>query len=614
MKKRRNDFEDKSEFKQANYIILSGNDSISGNSVVKDTELKVLKSEGNKNGELIKVVIGSSVTGEGIDFKNIREIHVLDPWYHLNKLEQIIGRGIRFCSHSMLEKEKRNVTVFLHTSTYNGMETTDHYNYRRGEKKSIEIGGIEMILKRNALDCYLFKDGNIIKEKDVTPVKIISSKGVSESLTVYDKPNTKICSFQDKCSYNCINVNSKELNNLKEKELNYDTFDSKHFVDITKKIVNYINELFSKKNYYSLKEILEHIQYHKDINKYIIYNSIKDILDHKEIIYDINKNKGYVINRGDYYIFQPLFNNDESVPMFYRSTLVNKQNSVNINNIKINYPEEIEYESDESDSNIENITDKLKEDYNNFISDKKKKLSVFNLIKTDIKYKTIYCHYLLDKLTYEIRNIFIRYLLENDFKDIKLKEGKLTEEEILKISYDYFSNQFIYSKDHKYELFSSGKPLGYFILNEHNVKKQTKKIKKKIDIARELGKCIEYYIKSSSGYITSDIIKGNLNINTGKYWVHSYWNKKAIIKLIIEPNLGKEGNSGNVSKTELIDYLKINIEEDIFNKLRKDIILLSEYTKDELCELIDIIFRIKTMLNKDISYYVKFDLLYHKLK
>ena len=63
------------------------------------------------NGENIKVILGNSVTSEGMDFKNIREIHVLDPWYHLYKIEQIIGRGIRYCSHSFHPKNKQNVTV-----------------------------------------------------------------------------------------------------------------------------------------------------------------------------------------------------------------------------------------------------------------------------------------------------------------------------------------------------------------------------------------------------------------------------------------------------------------------------------------------------------------------
>ena len=46
---------------------------------------------------MIKIVIGSVVEkSEGLDLKNIREIHILDPWYHLYRIEQIIGRGIRF--------------------------------------------------------------------------------------------------------------------------------------------------------------------------------------------------------------------------------------------------------------------------------------------------------------------------------------------------------------------------------------------------------------------------------------------------------------------------------------------------------------------------------------
>ena len=605
---------DKKDFKQANYIILSGNDNISGNDSVRDSELKILKSEENKNGELIKVVIGSSVTGEGIDFKNIREIHVLDPWYHLNKLEQIIGRGIRFCSHSMLEKEKRNVTVFLHTTTFNNNETIDHYNYRRGEKKSIEIGEIEVILKQNALDSYLFKEGNIIKKKDVTPVKIKTSKRNDIKVEIYDKPYTKICSFQNECDYKCINVDKKVLDKLNEDTLNYDTYNNKYFNDIDKKIINYINELFQKKNYYSLDEIIEHIQYHKDINKFIIYNSIKNIIDYKETIYDINKNKGYIISRGNYYIFQPLFNNDESIPMFYRSTKVNTKNSININNINIEYPEEHSENTIIPESDVKKIIKELFVDYSKFKKDTGNILG--NLYLFNNKYKKIYCEYLLDKLSYNDRNIYIRYLLENDLKNIQIKNGELTEKEFHKIAYNYLSNQFIYNEGNKRILFKSkGEPIGYFIMNENKVIKQTKKLKKKEEIVRELGKSIEYYKKNEDNtYSMIEPIKGDLIINTSKTWTHSYWNNsnKSIIKIVIGDNLGKEVDSSNVSKEDLIGYIKNNIKEKEFNKL--NISILSKYSKKNLCKTLEIIFRIKNFINEDINYFVKFDLLYHKLK
>ena len=66
--------------KQAKYIVLTGDKSLSPNN---EKERKDSLNYNNINGENIKVILGNSVTSEGMDFKNIREIHVLDPWYHL---------------------------------------------------------------------------------------------------------------------------------------------------------------------------------------------------------------------------------------------------------------------------------------------------------------------------------------------------------------------------------------------------------------------------------------------------------------------------------------------------------------------------------------------------
>ena len=78
-------------------------------------------------GAEIKVVLGSQIAAEGLDLKFIREVHVMDAWFHLNKTEQIIGRGIRFCSHSLLPEPLRNTTVYLHVNVVPGgqEETAD---------------------------------------------------------------------------------------------------------------------------------------------------------------------------------------------------------------------------------------------------------------------------------------------------------------------------------------------------------------------------------------------------------------------------------------------------------------------------------------------------------
>ena len=76
-----------------------------------------LNNPDNLNGEKIKVVIATDVAKEGLNFFNVREIHLLSPWYHLNRLEQIIGRGMRNCSHKNLDMVDRNVTIYYHSAT-----------------------------------------------------------------------------------------------------------------------------------------------------------------------------------------------------------------------------------------------------------------------------------------------------------------------------------------------------------------------------------------------------------------------------------------------------------------------------------------------------------------
>ena len=63
----------------AKYIMITGDKNLTPD--VK-TELKAITSPNNINGEMIKVVIVSRAGSEGLDFKNIRQTHILDPWYN----------------------------------------------------------------------------------------------------------------------------------------------------------------------------------------------------------------------------------------------------------------------------------------------------------------------------------------------------------------------------------------------------------------------------------------------------------------------------------------------------------------------------------------------------
>jgi hypothetical protein len=86
---------------------------------VPETIVKKLKAIAPNNtlGEIIKVLMITSSGAEGISLKNVRYVHITEPYWHPVRLEQVIGRAKRICSHQGLPVELRTVTVFLYIMT-----------------------------------------------------------------------------------------------------------------------------------------------------------------------------------------------------------------------------------------------------------------------------------------------------------------------------------------------------------------------------------------------------------------------------------------------------------------------------------------------------------------
>ena len=78
---------------------------------------KVFNSLQNIDGSVLKIMFGTQSVMEGVDFKRVRQIHVLDPWWNDSRMQQVIARGIRLCSHRELPEDQREVQVFIHLST-----------------------------------------------------------------------------------------------------------------------------------------------------------------------------------------------------------------------------------------------------------------------------------------------------------------------------------------------------------------------------------------------------------------------------------------------------------------------------------------------------------------
>lgn len=88
--------------------------SVESDKVIIKNARKTFNSPDNKDGSLIKFILGTSSIKEGVSFKNVAQIHLLDPWWNNSRIDQIKARGSRLCSHTDLPADKRHIDIFQH--------------------------------------------------------------------------------------------------------------------------------------------------------------------------------------------------------------------------------------------------------------------------------------------------------------------------------------------------------------------------------------------------------------------------------------------------------------------------------------------------------------------
>ena len=130
--------------------------------------------ENNLYGDVIKVLMITASGAEGIDLKNTRFVHIMEPYWHHVRINQVVGRARRICSHSKLPEELRDVTIFLYISkfenekaiieypslkTRDDSKTTDQALYDIMERKRNLSKMFLDTLKEASIDCIVnYKD------------------------------------------------------------------------------------------------------------------------------------------------------------------------------------------------------------------------------------------------------------------------------------------------------------------------------------------------------------------------------------------------------------------------------------------------------------------------
>lgn len=82
-------------------------------------------SANNYHGEIAKVFMITAAGAEGITLRNVRYVHIMEPYWHPVRVEQVIGRARRICSHHDLPAEERKIEVFLYLMRFTEQQLTE---------------------------------------------------------------------------------------------------------------------------------------------------------------------------------------------------------------------------------------------------------------------------------------------------------------------------------------------------------------------------------------------------------------------------------------------------------------------------------------------------------
>lgn len=380
-----NEFDEEKEgrrFRQASYVMITGDQELSPQGS-NEREVNASTSVLNDYGEEVRVIIVSKAGSEGLDFRLVRQVHIIDPWFNMNRIEQIVGRAVRTFSHITLPFHERNVQIFLYASLLSKtpeIEAVDLYVYRLAERKAVQIGKITRLLKENAVDCrlnYPTTSGFTVDEFD-KEVDLTLSTGDVVQYKIGDKPYTATCDYMESCAYRCLphmiqgydmdimDIHRKERKLIQDSQ-NVDTYNEEFILKNTDKLKRVIGKIIGTHYVISKKNLLKEISKESTYPLTQIYASLQQLIeDEHEHITEKNGRIGHVVNIDQYYAFQPIEIQNRGIPYSQRARPLD----VKFDDVHIRVPTEIkdklypeleesESKDDESFTLLETLAEKL---------------------------------------------------------------------------------------------------------------------------------------------------------------------------------------------------------------------------------------------------------------
>ena len=133
---------------------------------------KKTKSLSNMYGEFVRVFMITASGSEGINLRNVRFVHIMEPYWNGVRVEQVIGRAQRICSHEDLPEDEKTVQVFEYLSVFSAAQkeklnkelkstdagkTTDQALFDISKKKEQISRELLNAVKTTSIDCKVHK-------------------------------------------------------------------------------------------------------------------------------------------------------------------------------------------------------------------------------------------------------------------------------------------------------------------------------------------------------------------------------------------------------------------------------------------------------------------------
>ena len=153
--------------------IFNGNSKALPKNIQEQLKLVHIDTE-QLYGKIVKVMMITQSGAEGISLKNVRRVLITEYFWNSVRIDQVIGRAVRTCSHKSLPDKDQNVQVFTYLMNFTRKQlndnptlrskdkeiTTDKHIYNIAKSKEGLINSFLKMLKAASLDCIIQSDVN----------------------------------------------------------------------------------------------------------------------------------------------------------------------------------------------------------------------------------------------------------------------------------------------------------------------------------------------------------------------------------------------------------------------------------------------------------------------